>query len=188
MKQLHGLVAAALCAASLAGCAATDIFDERITQVDVLSAYAPNTFGAFAASGPLVELQGPIPGGASPQEVAAALRMPGFWPNAPFSAVAEGEAPEMQRIVIGFGAATAANATLVCEGRPAGGGVADSLQAFVAYCMGRRAASSAHLSRSALVTPADPAFGDAFARVFIQIAPRSDPDRDGDDCRIRPCL
>ncbi|SEA73255.1 hypothetical protein SAMN05444370_11096 [Rubrimonas cliftonensis] len=187
MKDLQALSAAALCVACLAGCAATDVLGERITQVDVLSAYSPNTFGAFAASGPLVELQGPIPGGASPQEVAAALRMPGFWPDAPFTAVAQGEAPEMQRIVIGFGAATAANAMLVCDGRPASGGVADSLQANVVYCMGRRAASSAHLSRSDLATPADPAFGDAFARVFLQIAPRRDPERD-DDCRIRLCL
>jgi len=171
--------------ALLGGCAASGgLFEENIGFVQVFSGYTRTGFSAFAASGPLVEMHGPLPGGADADTVAAALRLPPRFPQAPFRAVAPGEAPRSQRIVLVFGVNGGIDADRVCRGAVSPGGVTDGLAVAAAYCTGSRSGSTAALHHLRALTPDDPAFTDAMRRLFDAMAPMRDENERfrGDRC------
>lgn len=156
-----------------------------VHSVEVLTSYAPSTFGAFAAAGPAVEFRGALPGGATPEQTAAALSLPGWWPQTPFRAVPEGT--ESQRLVIAFGAAGDAGA--LCRPGPAPATTPGRLEAAAAYCLGSRVASLGRLSAAGDLAPGDPAFTAAMRSLLGDIAPTRQPrlNEDGEYCLLPPC-
>lgn len=159
----------------LSGCTATGgLFEESVSSVQIFPGYTRSGFSAFAASGPLVEMHGPLPGGADAETVAAALRLPPRFPQTPFRAIAPGAAPRSQRIVLVFGVNGGINADQVCAGDVSAGGVTDRLAVAAAYCTGSRSGSTASLQRRSALTPDDPAFTDAMRRLFDSLAPSRD--------------
>lgn len=179
----------ALAALLLGACETTGFFDERIGFVEVLSAYSRNGFSAFAAAGPSVEMHGPLPGGADPDTVAAALRLPGNFPQTPFQAIEPGSSPRGQRIVLVFGTFGGLNPDEVCRGEIGSGAASDRLQVGAAFCIGRRAGSTASLSHVRMPTPDDPEFTASMRRLFGALAPAQDErtQRGGTRCILAPC-
>jgi len=162
-------------AALLSGCAAPGgPFEENVGFVQIFSGYSRAGFSAFAASGPLVEMHGPLPGGADTETIAAALRLPPRFPQTPFRAIAPGSAPRSQRIVLVFGVRGGINADQVCAGDIAAGGVTDRLAVAAAWCAGSRSGSTAALQHQRALTPDDPAFTGAMRRLFGSLAPSRD--------------
>ncbi len=172
--------------AGLSACAAAG--PQLVHSVDIRSNFSPAGFSAFAASGPAVAFVGRLPGEASPTDTAAALRLPGRWPQTPFRPV---DAMERgQRIVIAFGAAGDPGA--LCDTPQTPGETPGRLEASAAYCIGSRVASSGRLSDSRPLVPGDPAFTDSMRALLGEIASSREPfesnrQDNSDDCPVPTC-
>lgn len=163
-------VAAALAASLLAGCAG----GARVHSVTLFSPYTPLGAASFAASGPLVEVRGAPPGGASPEAVAAALRMPGNFAQTGFRVAPVGGTG--QRIVLAFGARSVDPGRICAPG--ASGGASQSgggLELGAAYCVGATAASVGVLSAPDVGGPEDPAFAASVRGLLTEMMPTSSP-------------
>jgi hypothetical protein len=171
---------ALLAAAALsAGCAFGDLGHQRITHRSDSVSFTTTGFSAFAAAGPLVEIRGAPPGGATPAEVLPTLRLPGWWPQTAFRLAQPGEAPTAQRIVLAFGVPGGVSASIMCRDdfTPT---PTTTLTAAAAFCRGHSGATVAKLTDDRPLTPDDPAFASAMTSLFDAIAPRRDPAHDND--------
>jgi hypothetical protein len=164
----------------LAGCASPeDFFGQRITVPDYFALYTPLEFSTFAAAGPVVEVLGKPPGGATAEQVVAALRIPGYWPQTP-PRLLDPDGPRPARVLkLIFGATGAGNPFDVCAGRAKGGETPGRLTVNGAFCINGSPASTAYLVDKRPLTPDDPAFSDALARLVNTLAPTFDPQRRG---------
>lgn len=173
----YPILAAALL---LAGCAGPGAFPgagpfgEAITRVEQRSNYVASQFGAFAAAGARVEMRGPLPGGATAEQVAAALALPGWWPQTPLRAIPPAEAGQGQRIVLIFGADGGVDIDRVCAGGGTQGVARDGLRVGAVLCLGSRPASTATLTRAAPAAPGDPDFTAAMRNLLAALAPPDD--------------
>lgn len=171
------LAAAVLAAPILAGCAT--LLAERIWEGQRLNAVTPVEFSSFAASGAVVEILGTPPGGAPPEAVAAVLRMPGQYPQAPFRlATADQTRTPAQgalRLVIAFGLAGPADGRLLCAGGAAvpAKPPQTGLEATAALCVGPNADSAARLSHAEPLEPGDPRFAATMTRLIQVLSPRA---------------
>ena len=146
MRRVASLLAAVL----TVGCAAGGFTVHSTRSV----ASVGSTGFALLSSDPVVEIRGTPPGGASPEAVAAAMRMPGGFVQRPFRlAPADGLGT---RLVLIFGA-RAVNDGTVCAPAGQGGGAPARLAAAAALCVGSRPAASGVLVSDA-ASPDDPAF------------------------------
>lgn len=189
MRARRGPVVSLVAALAAAGC--VGLWGETIWEAPRLNAVTPLEFSAFAAAGPAVEIRGAAPGGATPAEVAAALRMPARYPAAPFRLVGPADGtPPMQgalRLVFAFGATGPADGRALC----AGGGTVPTAQTgrfevLGALCIGPNADSAARLSHETPLSPADPAFTGVMTRLIGVLSPREGEFRRR-GCPIPPC-
>jgi hypothetical protein len=179
MRRAVAAVAAAL---AVAGCAGGGLFDERIAFVDHDPAYSPLEFGGFAAAGPLVEARGPIPGGASAEELAAALRLPGFFPQTPFRVAPPAPSEARQaRIVLAFGPGAGFDPVALCRGGVDGAGGGEGLGVAAAWCRGGSPLGWGRLDHRRPLAPGDPAFTASMRRLFGEIAPPRRPNDPRED-------
>jgi len=156
-----------------AGCAVTSA--ERIFNAHYFS-YSPGEFRSMAAAGAPVEIFGSPPGGATAEEVVAALRMPAHLASTP-PRLAESPG-QGARLVFAFGGGGAVNGEALCAGNPASGALPDRLDVAGAFCRGSRLMTQAQLSFDAPVGPSDPRFTSAMRRLIATLGPRTDPNRD----------
>ena len=157
------------------GACATVEGGERIYGADYFTTYSVSGFSAFAAAGPVVEVFGTPPGGASPEAVVAVLRLPGFWPQTPPRLAPPDLAPSAQRLRLVFGVPGMSSPLGVCETTPSGGETPGRVELYAAYCRGSAGASGAKLSIGRDLGVDDPAFARALTRLMGVVAPRSDP-------------
>jgi hypothetical protein len=176
-SRIAAIIAAAVI---LSGCAGGGPFAQRVTHQSVKVSYSPLQFSAFAAAGPLVEIRGAPPGGATPEQVVEALRLPARWPQTPFRLIAPGEAARSQRIVLVFGLPGGLGANLLCQGQVAPV-MTEALTVGAAFCTGRRDATGAKLTDARPLGPDDSEFAVAMTRLFAELAPSRDPAWDDDD-------
>lgn len=166
-----------------AGCAATG--GERIYNAMYFS-YTPSNFRSMAAAGAPIEIFGAPPGGASAEEVVAALRMPArLASTAPRLAEVPGQG---QRLVFAFGSGGAVNGEALCAGAVQGGALNDRLEVSAAFCRGDRLMTQAQMTVPGPVGPPDPQFTQSMRRLIDVLGPRDDPNRDreqGDRILIR---
>jgi hypothetical protein len=163
-------------AASLALSACAGTFEERITPGDFFTAYRPSQFSAFAASGPIVEIHGARPAGATDAEIAEALRLPSWFAQTPFRVAPAGAGPEgRQRIILNFGSAGGMDPIAACAGRVNAGGVTDRLAVAAAFCRGTAPGSASRLLHERALAPGDPDFSRAMTRLFAEMFPPYDP-------------
>jgi hypothetical protein len=163
-------------AVALSACAGGGLFDERITFVEQSPAYSPLEFAGFAGSGPLVEFRGPLPGGASPEQTAAALRLPGFWPQAPFRiAPAPAGAERVARLVLVFGPGGGVDPDAICRGTVNGAGGGAGLGVAATFCRGAAPFGWGRLDHVRPLAPGDPGVTASMRRLFGAIAPRENP-------------
>lgn len=178
----------AMAAATLVAACATSPFMSRVHSVTIFPAYTSLGFSAFAAAGPTVEFRGPLPGDATPEAIAAALRLPGFYPQTPFRAAAPSDFG--QRIVLAFGAA-GGDTPALCAAPASGSGVETPgrLEVAAAFCNGASPLSVARLSDARPLAPDDPAFTAALRSLFAEMAPTRDPSDNNrrDACILPPC-
>ena len=171
-RPLRNVALVALLAA--AGCSASG---ERIYNALYYS-YTPSNFRSMAAAGAPLEIYGTPPGGATPEEVVAAIRMPGHLPQtAPKLAEVPGQG---QRLVFAFGGAGAVDSSALCRGEVEGGALPDRLEVAGAYCRGDRMLTQAQMTADRPLGPPDPDFTRAMRRLIETLGPRTDPNRDND--------
>ncbi len=180
-------VAAAMIAALLAaGCATSSggsglrIFNQHYFS------YEPTDFRVMASSGPPIELFGSPPGGATDEEVVAAIQMPARHSSSTPRLV---EVPgQGARLVFAFASGGAVNGKALCAGAVHGGSFQDRLEVSAAYCRGERMFSQAQMSVSGPVGPPDPEFTSAMRRLIDTLGPRVDPSRRRNRCKnVRNC-
>jgi hypothetical protein len=159
----------------LSGCAGIEGAGERIYGADYFTPYSVSGFSAFAASGPVVEVFGTPPGGAAPEDVVAALRLPGYWPQTPARLAPADIARDAQRLRFVFGLTGMSDPIGVCAKTPSGGETPGRVELYVAYCRGSQGGSGAKLSIGRPLSVDDPAFSAALTRLMMTVAPRSDP-------------
>jgi len=158
-----------------AGCAATS--GERIYNTLYFS-YTPSNFRSMAAAGAPIEVFGAPPGGATAEEVVAAIRMPSrLGSTSPRLAEVPGQG---QRLVFAFGGGGAVNGEALCAGAVEGGALNDRLEVSAAYCRGDRLLTQAQMTVPGPVGPPDPQFTSSMRRLIDVLGPRDDPNRDND--------
>jgi hypothetical protein len=160
MRRTAGVALTA--AAALAACAGARRID------------APPTFGysfsqAQQVTGGLqrIEIAGAPPDGATPEQVAAALRGPAGFPPTRYEAAPPGGGGTRTVLEFGQPRATAGACTA-----PRGGGAGDGALVVTAIlCRGDRATSTATLTAPDLAGPSSPGFTDAMALLFRKLLP-----------------
>ena len=174
------IIGAALLAA---GCSSAG---EKIFNVNYLS-YTPSNFRSMAAAGAPIEIFGAPPGGASPEQVVEAIRMPArLGQTSPRLAEVPGQG---QRLVFAFGVAGTVSGSALCSGAVVGATLPDRLTVRAAYCRGERLLTRADMTVPGPVGPPDPRFTSAMRRLIDMLGPRTDPNRERfeRDCIWRAC-
>ena len=153
-------------ALACAGCAGGE--GARIDSTPINSEDLQRAALALASSGPLIEIRGTPSGGATREQVAAALRMPGGFPQRPFRLARPGEADP--RFVLALGARAVDDGRIRRPGG-AGGGAPERLEDSMAICTGTPSDASGVVTSPA-TRPNDPAFPPAVA-TLIQGMPQA---------------
>ncbi len=162
----------AIALALSAGAAGADI----ITAEEVSPNYEPSYVSIFAGGGGETYISGATRDGASPEEIAAALRLPARWnPRGVTAAATAQTGPHLALI---FAPESGATPRKACAGE-ARGGVAGGgdLKVLGAFCSSRGTpVSEAILTLSGSPTPSDPDFGRRIGRLLTKLLPPSNPD------------
>jgi hypothetical protein len=168
-----GVATALFAGLALTACASAT--GERIYNAHYFS-YTPSNFRSMAAAGAPIEIYGAPPGGATPEEVVAAIEMPRHLSQtAPVVAEVPGQG---QRLVFAFGASGAVDGAALCGGATQGGELTDRLEVQGAYCRGERLLTQAQMTADRPLGPPDPDFTQAMRRLIETLGPRDDPNRD----------
>lgn len=156
-----------------AGCSVSS--GERIYN-NLYMSYMPSNFRSMAAAGAPIEVHGAPPGGASAEEVVAAIQLPAYYAStAPRLADDGGQG---QRLVFVFGLTGALDGDALCRGDLPGTALPDRLEVGGAYCRGERLLTQAQMTVDRPLGPPDPDFTRAMRSMIEVIAPRDDPNRD----------
>lgn len=178
MAKIGILLATLAAALALSNCA--PLGGELIFNTKQSSAYTPQNFRGMAAAGAPIEVIGAPPGGASAEEVVAAIRMPArFGSASPVLAQPPGHG---QRLVFAFSVNGAVHGPGLCAGKVAAGAFNDRLEVFGAFCRGGRPLTQAQLSVDGPVGPSDPQFAIVMARLIDILGPRTNPNFRSKNC------
>ncbi len=179
MAKTGTLLAALAAALALSNCGS--VGGELIFNTKYQSGYTPSNFRSMAAAGAPIEVFGSPPGGGSPAEIVAAIRIPGRFGSAP--PVLTESPGQGQRLVFAFSVNGAVHGPALCAGDVAAGAFDDRLEVFGAYCRGERVLTHSQLSVSGPVGPSDPRFTRVMARLIDILGPRTDPNHRNRSCQ-----
>lgn len=181
------LRAAPFAALSLAACASIGAYPYTYYP-DVTSAYTVQEAHVFAASGGPVEVLGAPADGASPEAVAAAMRLPAFLRSRSLTARPPTEARyKGLRLVLVFAPSSNFTGDAACAGG-ASGGVAAGAETRVkgVFCRNDRALSESTVVAEGAPGVGDPALSRALGLLVNSVMPSTAPeDADQDPIWIR---
>ncbi|WP_340108540.1 hypothetical protein [Pikeienuella sp. HZG-20] len=176
MKRLL-LVASA--AAALSACATGGGLPlDVVTRTMIEPNYDSSSVSVFAASGGATTILGSTRDGASPDEIAAALRLPAHLAQRTVHAAPTGEAQNGPHLVLVFAPQSAASARDACRGEVSGGVAGSPLKVFGAFCSSYGTpASEALFTAAGSPTPSDPDFGKRLSVLMSVLMPAVNPDQ-----------
>lgn len=169
----------ALAAAALAGCAGMGFVSDPgvVTRMDMSPNYAPNWVSVFAGSGAHATILGATRDNATPEDLAAAMRLPAHVHPRTIRAAPAGEAQGGAHLVLVFAPQGSVTSRKACRGE-ASGGVAgpEGLKVFGAFCTSYgRPVSEGMITFSGSPVPSDPDFGRQMSYLLNAIMPLTNP-------------
>lgn len=187
MKPLAPLALALLTAA----CAADGGWNvDTVTRVNVEPAYQPNAASVFAGAGGWTTISGTTKDGASPEEIADALRMPArVWPRT-IRAAPTGETQGGPSLLLVFAPQGAVLGDKACRGDFPSGGTAgpERLNVYGVFCSSYgTAATEAMLTTAGSPVPSDPDFTQRLGQLMNALFPAVNIDLADGACRTRNC-
>jgi len=171
----------------LGACVAANSLGETIHSTDIYLKYTFQDASAFAAAGGPVEVYGAPQDGASPEAVAAAIRLPAYLTPNQAKAVEPGQGG--YRVALVFAPRAGLSGEKVCKGDAKGGRAGANTRILAVFCRSETAIlSEARLETSAAFTPGMPAFQTGVKRLLREIMPLSSPFFQGKrSCRRGGC-
>lgn len=171
-------VLAAAAAATLAGCAGAFVSDPGIvTRMDISPNYAPNWVSVFAGSGAEATILGATRDQATPDELAAAMRLPAHVAPRTIRAAPAGEAQGGAHLVLVFAPQGSVTSRKACRGEVTGGVAGpEGLKVFGAFCTSYGTpVSEGMITFSGSPVPSDPDFGRQMSFLLNAIMPPTNP-------------
>lgn len=178
------------CALLTAACAADGGWNvDTVTRVNVEPAYQPNAASVFAGAGGWTTISGTTRDGASPEEIAAALRMPASVAHRTIRAAPVNEAQGGPSLLLVFAPQGAVLGDKACRGDYPAGGTAgpDRLNVYGVFCSSYgTAATEAMLTTAGSPVPSDPDFTRRLGQLMNALFPINNIEL-SDNCRTRSC-
>ena len=181
MKRFAALIAPVLAFAPLSAGA---FWGDRVISKYIDTAYEPVSVSSFAGSGGVTSIYGTTRDGASPEAIAADVRLPAHFSPRSITAGPQGErsGPHLVLVIAPQGATP----KKACKGEAKGGTAGDELRVLGVFCSSfGRPVSEAMLVADGSYVPGDGDFSDAMRQLLREIVPVANPDRDGPNI-IRP--
>ena len=178
------LIAAALC---LSACAASTSFGETIHSTDIYLKYSFQDTSIFAAAGGPIEVYGAPQDGATPEAIAAAIRLPAYLTPNDAKAVEPGNGG--YRVALVFAPQAGISGESVCKGKAKGGQAGVTTKVLAVFCRSETATlSEARLETAGAFTPGSQAFQIGMSRLLRELMPLRSPfDQGEQSCRRGGC-
>ena len=178
LSAVFGLTA---CATAATG------FGETIHSPDVYVKYSFQDASIYAAAGGPIEVYGAPQDGASPEAVAAAIRLPAYLSPNTARAVEPGQGG--YRVALVFAPQAGQGGEAVCRGEAKGGQAGATTKVLAVFCRSETATlGEARLETSNAFAPGDPAFQAGMKRLLREIMPLRSPFDQGErGCRRGSC-
>ena len=173
--------------AGLSACATVSTgFAETIHSRDIYLKYSFQDASIFAAAGGPMEIYGAPSNGASPQDVADAIRLPAYLSPNRAKAVEPGQGG--YRVAIVFAPKAGLSGESVCKGNAKGGQAGPDTRILAVFCRSETATlSEARLEISASFIPGEPGFQIGMSRLLREMMPLRSPFDQGDRSCRRSC-
>ena len=157
---------------------------ETIHSTDVYLKYNILDASQFAAAGGRIEVYGAPQNGATPEEVAAAIRLPAYLAQRDVTAVAPGQGG--YRVALVFAPKAGLSGESACEGKAKGGQAGSATKVLVAFCRSESTVlSETRLEASGAFVPTARDFQVGMSRAMKEVLPRRSPFDEGDRFRLR---
>lgn len=157
---------------------------ETIHSTDVYLKYNILDASQFAAAGGRLEVYGAPQNGATPEEVAAAIRLPAYLAQRDVTAVEPGQGG--YRVALVFAPKAGLSGESVCRGEAKGGQAGSATKVLVAFCRSETTIlSETRLEASGGFVPTSGGFQAGMNRAMKEILPRRSPFDEGDRVRRR---
>ena len=157
---------------------------ETIHSTDVYLKYNILDASQFAAAGGRLEVYGAPQDGATPEEVAAAIRLPAYLAQRDVTAVAPGQGG--YRVALVFAPQAGLSGESVCKGKAKGGQAGAATKVLIAFCRSEATIlSETRLEATGGFAPATKDFQAGMSRAMKEILPRRSPFDEGDRFRRR---
>lgn len=166
----------ALCALTVAsGCAYGPANADYVMQDYIDPNYQPEYVSVFAGAGGEAAIIGATRDGASPDEIAASIRLPAYFN--PRTIRAAKTARTGPHLVLVFAPAGGTTPKKACSGEARGGVAGAELRILGAFCSSAgRPVTEAVFVASGSPVPSDPDFGRRLASFMNKLTPPSNPD------------
>lgn len=147
---------------------------ETIHSTDVYLKYTLLDASQFAAAGGRLEVYGAPQDGATPEEVAAAIRLPAYLAQRDVTAVEPGDGG--YRVALVFAPNAGLSGERVCKGKAKGGQAGSTTKLLIAFCRGEATIlSETRLDASGGFVPASREFQAGMRRAMKEVLPRRSP-------------
>lgn len=160
-------------------------FGETIHSKDIYLKYSFQDASIFAAAGGPIEVYGAPQDGASPETVAASIRLPSYLAPNDAKAVEPGQGG--YRVALVFAPQAGLSGESVCKGRAKGGQAGPNTKILAVFCRSETATlSEARLETSNAFVPGKPGFQTGMSRLLRELMPFRSPFDQGErGCRGR---
>lgn len=160
---------------------------ETIHSSDIYLKYSFQDASIFAAAGGPIEVYGAPQDGASPETVAASIRLPAYL--APNQAKAAQPGQGGYRVALVFAPQAGLSGESVCKGKAKGGQAGPNTKVLAVFCRSETATlSEARLETSNTFVPGESGFRTGMTRLLREILPLRSPfDQGEQSCRRGGC-
>lgn len=160
-------------------------FGETVHSTDIYLKYSFQDASIFAAAGGPIEVYGAPQNGASPEAVAASIRLPSYLAPNDAKAVEPGQGG--YRVALVFAPQAGLSGESVCKGRAKGGQAGPNTKVLAVFCRSETATlSEARLETSNAFIPGEPGFQAGMSRLLRELMPFRSPFDQGErGCRGR---
>ncbi len=162
-------------------------FGETIHSTDIYLKYSFQDASVYAAAGGQIEVFGAPQDGASPEAVAASIRLPAYLSPNQTKAVDPGQGG--YRVALVFAPQAGLSGESVCKGKAKGGQAGSTTKVLGVFCRSETAIlSEARLETSSAFVPGQTGFQTGMSRLMRELMPLRSPfDQGEQSCRRGGC-
>lgn len=162
-------------------------FGETIHSTDIYLKYSFQDASIYAAAGGPIEVYGAPQNGATPDAVAASIRLPAYL--APYQTTAIEPGQGGYRVALVFAPQAGLSGESVCKGKAKGGQAGPNTKILAVFCRSETATlSEARLETSNVFVPGGSGFQTGMSRLMRELMPLRSPfDQGEQSCRGGGC-